>query len=220
MRSLPALRAAVPEDAACLAEFGARCFRDTYAPDNDPADMTAHLARTYSAEIQGRELRDPTIRYVLAEDAGEVVGFALLGQRPPPPEVRSTAPWEVRRFYVDHRWHGSGLSAALMREAVAIARHARDRALADRLGAERPRLRLLRQDGLQRRRHRDLHARVLAPGRPALRPRPRLAFRLRSRSRRGTRPRARRSGRCRPRRARARPGAPPTGSRPRRRGSP
>ncbi len=125
MSALPAIRAAVPADAARLAEFGARCFSETYAPDNDPADMTAHLARTYSPEIQGRELADPRMRCVLADADGEVVGYALLAERAGPPEVKSASPWELKRFYVDHRWHGRGLAGALMREAVAIARRAR-----------------------------------------------------------------------------------------------
>ncbi len=41
------IRRATPADAAALAEIGARTFHDTFAADNRPDDMAAHLATTF-----------------------------------------------------------------------------------------------------------------------------------------------------------------------------
>ena len=116
------VRGATPADAAALAEFGERSFRESYAPFNDPADLELHLARTYGAELQHRELIDPAYSCLLSFASETLVGYALLRRGVAPAAVGAAQPCEVRRFYVDARWHGRGLAMQLMQAAVDAAR--------------------------------------------------------------------------------------------------
>ena len=108
------IRPATAADAAALAEFAARCFSDTYAKVNDPEDMALHLARTFSADIQAREIADPSGACLLAIVEGRIAGYTVVRDGVSHPSVGGTRPCEVRRFYVDHAWHGRGLAPALM----------------------------------------------------------------------------------------------------------
>ena len=117
----PELRAAIAADAAALAAFGARCFCESYAASNTPADIALHLARTYGPELQAREIADRAGECLVATDAGEIVGYALLAAGVPHASVTGPSPWQVQRFYVDQRWHGRGLAPALMTSAVEAA---------------------------------------------------------------------------------------------------
>lgn len=119
----PLLRAARPSDAAALAEFGARTFHDTFAADNRPEDMAAYMAQAYTPEALARELADPWIVTVVAEADGRLAAYAQVGRGHAPSCVAGAEPAELRRFYVDAGWHGTGLAAALMAEAVRAAAH-------------------------------------------------------------------------------------------------
>jgi GNAT superfamily N-acetyltransferase len=105
-------------DAARLAEFGARTFRDTFAADNSAEDMERHLASSFSAELQRRELEDPAVdTLVLAEAGGRWLGFAQLRVNSVSEGVPARGSIELWRFYVDHAWHGRGVAGALMQAA-------------------------------------------------------------------------------------------------------
>lgn len=117
----PLVRQASPDDAAALAEFGARVFRDAFGRDNDPADMALYLSGAYGLAQQSAELADPGVATLLAENGGEVAGFAQLRDGPAPEAVRGERPVELWRFYVDRRWHGRGVAQALMAAVVAQA---------------------------------------------------------------------------------------------------
>jgi ribosomal protein S18 acetylase RimI-like enzyme len=109
-------------DAAELAEFAVRSFVDTYAADNDPANLEAHLSANYGPEQQASELADPSVTTILARSNGELVAYAQVRRSVTPPCVVHGDPIELHRFYVDHRAHGSGLASELM-HAVHQAAH-------------------------------------------------------------------------------------------------
>lgn len=114
------LRRAVPADAAALAEFAARVFSDTFAADNRPEDMAAHLAGRFGVRQQTEELTNPDVVTLLLTDGSEEAGgdgliaFAQVRRYPPPDCVTGEAPVELGRFYVDRSWHGRGLAQPLM----------------------------------------------------------------------------------------------------------
>ena len=118
---LIAVRRAVPADAAALAEFGARTFRETFEADNTPENMALYLARSYGPELQSAELRDPRMVSLLAEDGGRLAGFSQLRDGPAPEVVTGSRPIELLRFYVDRAWQGRGAAQALMSATVAAA---------------------------------------------------------------------------------------------------
>lgn len=111
------IRPARAEDARALSELAERTFRDAFAAQNTPADMDLHCARAYSPEIQAREIRDPRIDLLVAEQDGGLVAFAQLRQLPSPC-VAARSPIELQRFYVRQEWHGRGLAQELMAASV------------------------------------------------------------------------------------------------------
>ena len=116
------------EDAEPLSVFAARIFHESFAADNDPADMLAYMAIAFSAAQQARELADPANTYLIAESEGAIVGYALLRSGDDAPDGVAERPSvEIVRFYVDRAWHGSGLATRLMEAALVEARAKRAR---------------------------------------------------------------------------------------------
>lgn len=127
MRLLPNLRFrfAEPSDAAALAEFMTRTFRETYSEDHfgdsRREDVEAYIAEHYGETQQRRELTDPVVRTIIAEVASVWAGYAQVRDPSPTPFHGGPRPVEIARFYVDRPWHGQGVALALMQEAVAAA---------------------------------------------------------------------------------------------------
>src|SRR5512143_3553420 len=101
-----------------------RTFCDAFGGANRPEDLATHIARSYSAEIQARELADPDLTVLVADAGGTLAGYAQLRTGEVPPEVTGAAPLQLWRFYLDRAWHGQGLAQVLM---AAAAREARAR---------------------------------------------------------------------------------------------
>jgi len=119
------IRGATLEDAAALAEFGARTFLETFAADNSAEDMAKHLASAWSPDLQRAEIADPMLDTLLAVDAGGIFGgFAQLHAQRAPPGGPTQKPVELKRFYVDKPWQGRGLARELM---AAVEQQARAR---------------------------------------------------------------------------------------------
>jgi diamine N-acetyltransferase len=123
------IRRATDDDAELLAELARRTFVETFGPDNRAEDMALHVARSFGAEIQLGEIRDPRMITLLAELGTITVGFAQVHQGPPPACVTGEAPIELRRFYVDRPYHGRGIAQELMRAVEQTARSLRGRTL-------------------------------------------------------------------------------------------
>lgn len=114
------IRRAILTDAEMLAELAARTFHDTFAADNGPEDMAAHLNRSFGPVQQLAEISNPDIVTLLAECGGPA-GFAQLRQGAAPKCVSSPRPVELWRFYLDRPWHGTGVAGQLMRAVLAEA---------------------------------------------------------------------------------------------------
>jgi diamine N-acetyltransferase len=108
------IRLAQTGDAAALAAFAARTFRETFEADNTAEDMTLYLAANFGPERQAAEIRDAGIVTLLAEDGRRLAGYSQLFGGPAPDCVSSAAPLEIRRFYVDRNWQGRGVAQTLM----------------------------------------------------------------------------------------------------------
>jgi ribosomal protein S18 acetylase RimI-like enzyme len=116
------IRTATLDDAGRLSALGRRAFVDAFGADNRPEDMAAYLGATYTIERQQAELADPDWTTLLAETGPEPMAYAQLRSGATPPCVAGPAPLELVRFYVDRRWHGSGVAHTLMAHVVAVAR--------------------------------------------------------------------------------------------------
>lgn len=118
------LRPATPADAAALAEFGERAFRDAFGAHNRPEDMDVYAALVYGVPQQSAELSDPRVTCIVAETGATLVGYAILRQVPDevPECVTGPHPVELARLYVDQGWLGRGVGEALMRAVHDAAR--------------------------------------------------------------------------------------------------
>ena len=115
------IRRATVDDAARLAEVGARIFVDTFAAQNTAEDMNAFLARTYGEAHQRRELEDPALVTLLVESDSALVAFAQLRRGEAPECVDAESHIEIQRFYVDRSLQGRGVAQTLMRECERVA---------------------------------------------------------------------------------------------------
>ena len=120
MSSFTIRQAAVP-DAPELAEFAARTFAETFAADNTPEDIDAHLRAAYGVAQQTAELKDRDVVTLVALRDEELAGFAQVRQQSAPSCVISERPIELHRFYLARSAQGSGLAAPLMHAARASA---------------------------------------------------------------------------------------------------
>jgi ribosomal protein S18 acetylase RimI-like enzyme len=123
------IRTATIADAALLAELAARTFAESFGAHNTAEDMTIHLSRTYGEAIQGRELADPALTYLIAEVDGATAGYALVRAGRIPACVTGEKPIEIYRFYVDQPWQGRGVAQALMSACEAEAHRRAGRTL-------------------------------------------------------------------------------------------
>ena len=105
-QGVTSIRRAQAADAAALAAFAARTFRETFEADNSAEDMALYLAANYGPARQ--------VVTLLAEDGRRLAGYAQLLEGPAPDCVPGTAPIEIRRFYVDRAWQGRGVAQSLM----------------------------------------------------------------------------------------------------------
>jgi ribosomal protein S18 acetylase RimI-like enzyme len=119
--SIITIRTATHTDAAALARFGARTFRETFEPDNRPEDVTAYVEAAYSEERQRAELDDPARATLMAESSVGLAAYAQIRVSDPPDCVSGPAPIELLRFYVDRPWHGRGIAHTLMAAVVTAA---------------------------------------------------------------------------------------------------
>jgi ribosomal protein S18 acetylase RimI-like enzyme len=104
-------------DAAVLATFAARTFRETFSHSTSAEHMAEHLATSYGVAQQTRELESPDCITFLMEHRGALVAFTQVRRGTPPECVTAEDAVELQRFYVDSPWHGRGLAQELMRAA-------------------------------------------------------------------------------------------------------
>ncbi|HEV7704628.1 MAG TPA: GNAT family N-acetyltransferase [Gemmatimonadaceae bacterium] len=108
------IRRATAADAQLIATLGAETFVASFGAQNAPENIAMHLAKSYGAGVQERELADPDFTYLIPEMNGRVAGYACVRDGYPPPCVVGEAPVEVLRFYVVQEFHGTGIAQALM----------------------------------------------------------------------------------------------------------
>lgn len=123
------IRRATLADAPLIASLGAETFVMSFGAQNTPENLAKHLAHAYGEDIQRRELADPAITYLIAEQNGRTAGYAQVREGDAPACITGPSPVEVRRFYVVHDFHGTGIAQALMDACATEARRRGGRTL-------------------------------------------------------------------------------------------
>lgn len=117
------LRFAAPADAAALADLGTRSFVAKFGYMYTPEDLRNFLAESHSEAKAAKEIADPSMRVLLAEEEGRLLGFCKLVLACGWPEhARGQAVIELKQLYTDPDITGRGIGSALMDRAMEIAR--------------------------------------------------------------------------------------------------
>jgi diamine N-acetyltransferase len=112
--SAVALRAAEPADAPRIAVLGTQVFLETYAPDGISAELASEVLGTLSPEVTAAALARNDQRFIVAERAGHLLGYAQWRPGSGHEAVGSKAPAELFRLYVLQRFTGLGLGTQLL----------------------------------------------------------------------------------------------------------
>ena len=111
-----------PAAADVVSELGRTTFAETFARDNDPADLARYLAESFDPAVLRRELTDPASQYILMRVGGEPAGYLKLNFAPAHTEPDLPGTLEVQRIYILAKYQGLGLGRRLMDYAEAVAR--------------------------------------------------------------------------------------------------
>ncbi|MEL7068405.1 MAG: N-acetyltransferase [Cyanobacteria bacterium J06581_3] len=108
------IRQAQSDDAEVLARVAEHTFRETFATEDNLADMELYCSENFGTEIQRQEILEANCVTLLAEVDSRVVAFAQVLLRSPKDCVAAEHPSELNRLYVEKEWHGRGVAHKLM----------------------------------------------------------------------------------------------------------
>lgn len=84
-------------------------------------EMADYVANNYNETSQASELSNPVAVTLLLETENRIAGFAYLLKNPAPVDGVE-ADVELKRIYLDKKWHGTGMAQRLLNEVFAEAR--------------------------------------------------------------------------------------------------
>lgn len=110
------IRFAALEDAKLVAELGRETFYDAFVnhPLMPKADLTLYLKEAFTVSQITTELRDPRAVFLLAEVAGQAVGYAKLVAGDWEAGIVAKNPVKLKRLYAQQRCIGKGVGAGLL----------------------------------------------------------------------------------------------------------
>ena len=119
-----AIRKAGAEDAPALALIGAATFLETFTGILDGDAIVGHCAAQHNAAAYLAYLADGGQAWIAeAQPGGAPIGFALVGK--PDLAAALDGDIELKRIYSLSRFHGTGVGAGLMKQALAAAKNHR-----------------------------------------------------------------------------------------------
>ncbi|MET0535718.1 MAG: GNAT family N-acetyltransferase [Steroidobacter sp.] len=114
------IRRATAEDAAAMAEIGAKTFVETFGHLYPPEDLQTFLAKNHSTENWARTLADPKRAVWFAEHRdGRKIGFIVVGSCKLPVEKLEASAGEIQQLYVFAEFHNLRLGARLIDAGLA-----------------------------------------------------------------------------------------------------
>lgn len=112
------IRYGTTDDANMLAEFGAKAFYDSFAKNNTEENIRLYLKRTYSPEIQLRELSNPGVVFLIAEIEGNAVGYVKINLNSRDNSIKGAKTIEIERIYAAKEHIGKGVGKSLMQASI------------------------------------------------------------------------------------------------------
>lgn len=114
------IRFATPADAQLLCRLGKETFHDAFSvyPQMPAADLALYLSEEFTVAKFATQLADEHAFFLLAECAGDAVGYAKMEINQCMPEVALNNPIKLRRLYCKQSVIGRGVGAQLMERCV------------------------------------------------------------------------------------------------------
>lgn len=119
--SHPGLRPGAPDDATTIAALAVQVFLDTYATEGIRPDLAREAFTEYSAAAFAARLSEPARRFILAEHADGLVGFAEFVVGPLPAPAGTVVGSHLVRLYIQPRFQRAGHGRRLLGAAEAAA---------------------------------------------------------------------------------------------------
>lgn len=110
-----------PEDAQELSRLAAWTFRAAYEAELAGPALDRYIADHYSPARQAAELADDRLTHLVVEQAGAMIGFALLRTDEHHPAITGERPVMLSQIYLDPSHTGGGIGSTLMRHCLAEA---------------------------------------------------------------------------------------------------
>ncbi|MEO1035572.1 MAG: GNAT family N-acetyltransferase [Pseudomonadota bacterium] len=115
----PSARYARPSEAGELNEFARRLFIDTYAHQNEAANMAAYIDEHFDGSAIAANIVSRAHGVIVLVDGAKFAGYAIVAaSRNDSAELEL----EIQRFYVDGSWRGKGAASILMHAVIEHAR--------------------------------------------------------------------------------------------------
>lgn len=116
------IREATVQDAKLIADISHQTFYETFAAQNEAADMQLFLNEQFTKGKLMLEVGQPEHRFLLACSGPEVVGYVKLRQGNAPQSLGTKNSLEVARLYVINRMIGKGVGKLLMQASLRFAK--------------------------------------------------------------------------------------------------
>jgi ribosomal protein S18 acetylase RimI-like enzyme len=105
-----------------LVALSRQTFTETFAAENNPADMQQYLDGHLSKECLKAELKHPGASFYLAYRNEQPVGYLKVNEGDAQTELKAAGIMEIERIYVLKEFHGSGAGQQLLEKALKIAK--------------------------------------------------------------------------------------------------
>ncbi|WP_205511173.1 GNAT family N-acetyltransferase [Longitalea arenae] len=114
------IREATIADASLIADLSRKTFYDSFAADNTRENMDKFMNETFTRERLIEEVGAAGNIFLLAEQNGEVVGYARLRETANP--LAAGEAIEIARIYAVQNSIGKGVGSALMHRCIDVAK--------------------------------------------------------------------------------------------------
>ena len=112
------------DDLVELRDLAEETFLETFASQNEPGNISAYVAATFSAERVAQELANEDSSFYFIETEIGTAGYLKLNRGSAQTEQDLVNALEIERVYVRREFQGTGAGRALMHLAIEIAKAA------------------------------------------------------------------------------------------------
>ena len=106
------------DDAALIANIGAKSFFDAFSESTSPEDMQNYLLEKFSAVNITKEIADPDSEFFAAYYNNIPAGYMKLIKNPLPEKIKDRNAIELQRIYLLKEFYGKKIGNEMMRVCV------------------------------------------------------------------------------------------------------